>query len=236
MTQDGVSPVQGHEPIAGRASQRHPILSSIAPYLTSQYRGLLAFNMAETPEEKAAREAKEAKEKEDNDKKDNFKKVKEKAESLEAERDQLLKEKKEREEADRKAAEKKLADEKQFEELAKTKDAEATKAKEEAAAEKKRADDLQAKVKEHDDEQEAELVEILKTIPEDKKPPLDPADPVAKRLKQAKHVQSLLSEGKPPIGGGARNDKKGTERLEELKKKDKNRLTADEAMELMEHT
>lgn len=237
MLQDRVSPAQGHEPIARQSVIPAPVHSiHRSTPLTSRYSGLLAYNMAETPEEKAAREEKERKEKEDAEKQDNFKKVKDAREKAEKERDEALKKLKEREDADRKAAEQKLADEKKFEELAKTKEAEANKAKEEAAAEKKRADELSAKVKAHEDEQEKELAEIMKAIPDDKKPELDPADPVAKRLKQAKHVLSLISTEKPPIGGGARNNPNAATRKEELLKKGLNALTAEESMELMELT
>lgn len=107
----------------------------------------------------------------------------------------------------------------------------------EAKAEKARADAAEQKVKDFEDQQEAELAEFLKGIPDDKKPKLDPSDPVAKRLDLVKYAFSLLSSGpKPAVGGGARNDpqEKG-DRLAELCKLEKERpLTSDEAFELME--
>src|SRR5207248_3245371 len=134
-----------------------------------------------------------------------------------------------REEADKKAAEAKLAEEGKLKELAdaKTKEAEAKSA--EAAAEKKRADDLAVKVKAFEDQQEAELLEVLKDIPEDQKPPLDATDPASKRLQQAKHTRQLLGlKQDDPVGAGARhkNELGKKSRYQELLKKP--RRTEDE--------
>lgn len=216
---DRVSPAQGQEPLAaGVPASVHSPTSSI---LYSQFRGPFALNLAETEEEKKARE--------DEEKKSNFKKVQEKAEreetarkKAEQERDALLKEKAEREAQEKKAAEAKLAEEKKFEELAQQKDAEAKAKGDEAAKEKARADALEQKVKAFEDQQEAELQEILKKIPDDKKPPLDASDPVSKRLQQAKYAFQLLNlKPDDPVGAGTRHkpDQSKKDRYQELLKK-----------------
>lgn len=235
MLTDGVSPTQGHESIASHVTASVPSIHSSRPILFSQYRGPHIYNMAETEEEKKKRE--------DEEKQSNFKKVKEKAEreeearkKAEAERDALLKEKATREEADRKAADAKLLQEKKFEELAAQKDTEAKAKEAEAAKEKARADSAEAKVKAFEDQQEAELKAILELLPKDKLPPLDPADPISKRLAHAKYAQGLLSSGKKgQVGAGVKNDPKGTDRRTELREKSKKvPLSPEEAMELVE--
>jgi hypothetical protein len=231
MLTDGVSPAQGHEPIASHVTAHAPSVHS-SPILFSQFRGPFPMNMSETEEERIARENKE--------KQTNFDKVREKAEReeaarkvVEAERDKLLKEKADRDAADKAAADAKLKEQNDFKALADQKEAEAKAKSDEAAAEKARADGLQAKVKAFEDAQEAELAEILKTIPDDKKPrlALDTSKPVAERLELAKYAKSLI---KPdgPLGGGNRKtpnpDKQS--RLKELLAKP--RRTEEESAEL----
>lgn len=232
-----VSPAQGHAPLAPSRVTRSPAPSPTGSMKTlfSQFRGPFVYN--ETDEERRKREEEEQKKKDDEQKQSNFRKVQEAREAAEARVKQLEEEKSQREEADRKAADAKLTEEKKFEELAKAKEAEAAAKGAEADAERKRADDLAAKVKAFEDQQEAELTELLKTIPDDKKPPLDQSDPVSKRIQQAKYAASLLGTKKPdPINGPPRKqgDQTKEDRLAELKKKGYGRMTADEAMELAE--
>lgn len=229
-----VSPTQGHESLAKpsvKAAQAH---SYHSPILYSQFQGPFPMNMAETDEERKKREEDEAKQ-------SNFKKVqmaREEAEALakaeKARADEAERKLRDREAADKKAADEKLLQDKKFEELAAQREAEAKAKSDEAAAEKKRADDLQAKVKAFEDQQEAELAEIVKAIPADKMPPLDSTDPVAKRLQQAKYALSLISTSKPQIGAGVRPDKSSNARKDELLKKGLNRLSSEETLELME--
>lgn len=197
----------------------HPYGSRTFQPFTSQFRGPFIYN--ETEEERKKRE-------EDEEKRSNFQKVKERAEreeaarkAAEAERDQLLQEKKEREEAERKAAEAKLSEEKKFEELARQKEEEAKAKAAEAEEARKRAESAESRLKEIETQQEAELTALLEEIPEAKRPPLDPSDPVAKRLSQVKWVKSqLVPETKGPVGAGARStDKTKADRLKELVKK-----------------
>lgn len=237
MTSSGVSPAQGYEPIAKPSVTAAPVhsLHRSRPVLFSQYRGPLAFNMAETDEERKAREDKE--------KQTNFDKVREKAEreeearkKAEARAEEAEKKLKEREAKEKQAEEDKLKQNQEFEKLAKDKEAEANAKAEEAQREKSRADALEAKVKAFEDEQQKELDALLKDIPEEKHPPLDPADPVAKRLSQVKHVKSLLDaeNPKPPIGTRPHNNTETSDRREELKKKNLNSLTPEESLELLE--
>lgn len=174
--------------------------------------------------------------------KSNFKRVKEarekekdRADAAEAEAAKLRKEKEERDEADRLAGLKKLEEEGNLKALADAKQKEAEEKGAEAAREKDRADKAEARAKEYEDAQEEELKGLLEQIPEEKRPPLDPADPVSKRLKQVKHAMSLLESGpKPAVGGGVRKGQEQADRLAELKKKNFNQLTEDEAAELVE--
>ena len=94
----------------------------------------------------------------------------------------------------------------------------------------------EAKVKAFEDQQEAELKTILESLPKDKLPPLDSADPISKRLQQAKYAQSLLIAGKKgQIGAGVKHDPKGADRRTELREKSKKEpLSEEEAMELVE--
>lgn len=169
-----VSPSQGHGSLAPLSVIQHPVPSSHhsskRPTLFSQFRGPFVFN--ETDEERQKREEEERKKVEDEEKKSNFRKVQEAREAAEARAEEAERKLREREESDRKAEEAKLTEEKRFEELAKTKEAEANAKADEAAREKARADAAEAKVKAFEDQQEAELAEILKGIPEEKKPPL----------------------------------------------------------------
>lgn len=235
MSSTGVSPAQGQEPLASPSVTKasdHSLHRS-RPVLFSQFRGPFVYNMAETEEERLKREEAERKAKEDEEKKSNFQKVKEAREAAEARATEAERKLKERVDADKKAAEEKLAAEKRFEELAQQREAEAAQARAEAAAEKAKREAAEAKVKEIEDQQEAELAELLKTIPEDKRPPLDASDPVAKRLAQVKYVISLLGSAKPekPIGGGIRNQPEGgPERKQQLLNKP---TSPTEAFELM---
>lgn len=233
-----VSPKQGHASLAAPGVTTAPAHSlhhsSYRPTLFSQFRGPFLYN--ETDDERLKREEAERQAKDDEEKKSNFKKVQEAREAAEARAAEAEKKLREREEADRKAAEAKMAEEKRFEELAKQKEAEAADKAAEAAREKARADDLAAKVKAFEDQQEAELADILKGIPDEKKPPLDPSDPASKRLAQARYAQSLLDTGpKPPVGAGARNGTgDGKDRLKSLQDAQKTRpLTEEETWELM---
>lgn len=233
-----VSPKQGHASLATPSVKTAPVPflhHSSHPILISQFRGPHIYNMAETDEERLKREEEERKAKEDEEKKSNFKKVQEAREAAEARAAEAEKKLREREEADKKAEEEKLRQNSQFEQLAKDKEAEAQAKTDEAAREKARADAAEAKVKAFEDQQEAELVEILKGIPEDKKPPLDDSDPVSKRLAQARYAQSLLDSGpKPPVGGGHRKGGGNADRLKELREAEKTRLlTEDETWEMM---
>lgn len=227
-----VSPTQGQESLAKPSVKAAPAHSYHSPILYSQFRGPFVYN--ETDEERKKRE-------EDETKKSNFDKVREKAEReeaarkvAEAELEKFRQEKADREAKEKKAADEKLLQDKKFEELAAQREAEAKANADAAAAANKRADDLQAKVKAFEDQQEAELAEIVKAIPEDKRPPLDSVDPVSKRLQQAKYALSLISSAKPPIGGGLRPEKSTNARKEELLKKGINRLSPEENLELME--
>jgi uncharacterized membrane protein YqiK len=231
-----VSLKQGHASLVSPGVTAAPVLSthSSKPVLFSQFRGPFAFNMAETDEERQKREEAERQANEDEEKKSNFKKVQEAREAAEARAAEAEKKLREREEADRKAAEAKLADEKKFEELAQQREAEAKAKADEAAREKARADAAEAKVKTFEDAQEAELVEILKGIPDEKKPPLDDTDPVSKRLAQAKYAKSLLESGKKPaVGAGVRKevDASAQDRLTELTRKP--RRTPAETQEML---
>jgi len=237
-----VSLSQGQDSIATPSVKAAHVPSIHSSTLFSQYRGPHIYN--ETEEARKEREEAERKKKEDDDKRSNFDKVRERAEREEAARKEaeaklaaLEQEKRDREAADRKAAEAKLEEEKQFETLAKQREAEAKQKTEEAATERARADAAEAKVKAFEDAQEAELTGLLETIPEEKRPPLDPTDAVSKRLQQVKYAKSLIDEKtppKPPVGGqppkGAKAD--AQTRLSELQAKAN--PTADEVFEMME--
>jgi hypothetical protein len=233
-----VSLKQGHAslvpPNVTTAPALSPHHSSKRPTLFSQFRGPFVFN--ETDEERLKREEDERKKKEDEEKKSNFQKVKEAREKAEAERDALLKEKAEREAADKKAAEAKLSEEKKFEELANQREKEVADAKAETAAAKAEADKANARLKEIADQQEKDLTALLDTIPEDKRPPLDPSDPVEKRLKQVQYAHTFLgTEPKPAVGAGARKgDGDSKDRIKALNDAQKIRhLTDEEAFEMM---
>src|SRR5574343_550959 len=227
MLTDGVSPTQGQESLASHVTAPVPSDHSSRPILFSQFRGPFPMNMAETEEEKKKRE--------DDEKKSNFDKVREKAEreekarkAAEAERDALLKDKQDREAKDKAAAETKLKEQQEFQKLAEQKEAEAKAKGDEAAKEKARAEAAEAKVKAFEDQQEAELKTIIESLPKDKLPPLDPSDPVSKRLSQAKYAQTLLETKKGPVGAGVRHDPKGGDRRKELREKSKKEQLSDE--------
>lgn len=155
-----------------------------------------------------------------------------KSEALAAkeEADRLRKEKQEAEEAN-------LREKEDFKTLAEQKDAEAKAKAQEAEEARKRADDVEAKLKKIEEQQEAELKELLTTIPADKQPPLDPADPVEKRLQQVRYAASLLGSKKPDhINGPPRKqgDQTRDERKAELEKKKPSERTAEEDLELAE--
>ncbi len=240
MTQDGVSPTQGNESLATpsvKTASAHSVHGSI-PRLYSQYRGPVILNMADggADDEEILDTDDEATKK----RKSNFKKVKEarerekkRADDAEAEAAALRQEKAEREAADKAAADAKLAEQGKLKELADAKQKEAEEKAADAAREKARADAAEAEVKTFRDAQEAELQELLKTIPQDKQPPLDASDSVVKRLQQVKYAKSLLDTGaKPPVGGGAKKGGEVPPDVKELLGKPPG--NADDAFTLME--
>lgn len=238
MSSTGVSPTQGQESIATPSVTTAPVLSThrSRPVLFSRYSGPLIYNMAETDEERIKREEDERKKKDEEDKKSNFKKVQEAREAAETRAAEAERKLKEREDADKKAADAKLLEDKKYEELAVQREKEATDAKAEAEAAKAEANAAKAKLKEVEDQQETEFNALLETIPEDKRPPLDATDSVAKRLSQVRYVLTLLGkEPKPPVGhtppkGDPSGDK--ASRIKELKAKPY--LSSDESFEMLE--
>ena len=217
MLSADVSPRQGHDALVPPN-----VIPASAPShlpLFSQFKGPFVYN--ETDEERQKREEEEKK-------RTNFDKVREKAEreeaarkEAEAERDALRKEKADREAADRKAQEERLAQDKKWEELAAQREAEAKAEAEKARLANEKLTTAEKRLKEIEDAQEAELAELLKTFPEGKQPPLDAADPVAKRLQHAKYAKSLIAtDPDDPVGVGAQGEKgKMQDRLKELIKK-----------------
>jgi|GEM_PF-5685534 len=232
-----VSLTPGHESIAkpsvtaAIAPSRH----SSSPILFSQYRGPHIFNMAETDEERKKREEDERKKAEDDEKKSNFQKVKEAREEAEKRATAAEAKLKEIEDAEKKKQEQELKDKEQFKTLADQKEKEASEEKAKADAATKRAEDAEAKLQKIAEEQEKELTALLETIPKEKQPPLDPTDPVEKRLSHVKYAATLLNIPKPPVGAPLPKTQLDSKtRLQELLDIQKKRpLTEEESEEMM---
>lgn len=142
-----------------------------------------------------------------------------------AEKEELRKKLEEFQKKEKELAEAKLLEEKNYQELLDQRKKEIEELTNKANAAEKVAQEILAT-------QEEELKGLLEEIPEEHRLIIDNNSSVTVRLKQARHILSMVKSVKPASGGSLREEKPNSaNRLEELSAK--SYLTADEAFEKM---